>query len=525
MINNIIFDDEMKNSVVRGINKVARAVSSTLGPAGRTVVIESQLTGGTPTITKDGVSVAKSITLKDPVENVGASLVKNIAGKTNLVAGDGTTTSTVLAQAIVEEGLTQIEKGINPINIKSGINKALEDTKVLLKKKARDVQTKEEIAHVATISANDDKEIGNLIAEAIENIGRDGVITVEDSKTTQTTINYVEGMQFDKGYISSYFCNNPEQMIVDYKHPLILIYRGSIVRAQELLPILEYVRAEGKQLLIIANDVSGEALTAIVYNDLQGVISVCAVKAPGYGDNQKDILEDIAIATGAMVIDQEAGMKLESCNADMLGSADFVKVTYNSTTIVNGSGDEILINDRATKLRKEIETCTGYDKEKLQERLAKLTGGVAVLNIGATTEVELKEKKHRVEDALNATRAAIAEGIIPGGGSTLAKISNLLKGKNLNKEESIGYDIVARALKKPFAQIIENAGLNPDLINDLNSKNAVGYDVLNRRWVNMFRVGIVDPVKVTRSALENAVSIASLVLTSSCVITNENDDE
>ena len=526
MYKDITFDEQMKEAVASGINKVASAVASTLGPAGRTVIIESTLENGTPTITKDGVSVAKSISLEDPVENIGAALIKNIAGRTNLTVGDGTTTSTVLAKALVEEGMTQLKKGVSPINIKNGINQALNDTVGYLKKVAKPVNSREEIAQVASISSNDDIEIGNLIAEAMENIGRDGVITVEDSQTTQTYIKYVEGMQLNKGYISAYFCNNRDSMLVDFKNPLILIYKGTINRAKELLPILEYSNSENKPLLIIANDVVGEALTTLVYNSLQGTVQVCAVKSPGYGDELTESLKDIAILTGATLVDQDAGMKLESATPAFLGSADSIRVDYNSTVIVNGKGDNLAINDRVEKLRKDVEILTGYEKEKVQDRLAKMSGGIAVLNIGATTDVELKEKKHRIEDALNATRAAIAEGIIPGGGITLRKISEVLKpSSKLNEEEKIGYNIVKNSLSKPFTQMLENAGINNIEMKTLSLRNSTGFDVLAKKWVNMYKAGIIDPVKVTRSALENAVSVASLVLTSSCVITNKGTDE
>ena len=526
MYKDITFDEQMKEAVASGINKVASAVASTLGPAGRTVIIESTLENGTPTITKDGVSVAKSISLEDPVENIGAALIKNIAGRTNLTVGDGTTTSTVLAKALVEEGMTQLKKGVSPINIKNGINQALNDAVGYLKKVAKPVNSREEIVQVASISSNDDIEIGNLIAEAMENIGRDGVITVEDSQTTQTYIKYVEGMQLNKGYISAYFCNNRDSMLVDFKNPLILIYKGVINRAKELLPILEYSNSENKPLLIIANDVVGEALTTLVYNSLQGTVQVCAVKSPGYGDELTESLKDIAIITGATLVDQDAGMKLESATPAFLGSADSIRVDYNSTVIVNGKGDNLAINDRVEKLRKDVEILTGYEKEKVQDRLAKMSGGIAVLNIGATTDVELKEKKHRIEDALNATRAAIAEGIIPGGGITLRKISEVIKpSSKLNEEEKIGYNIVKNSLSKPFTQMLENAGINNIEMKTLSLRNSTGFDVLAKKWVNMYKAGIIDPVKVTRSALENAVSVASLVLTSSCVITNKGTDE
>ena len=514
--------DRMGEKVAAGVKKIADAVSSTLGPAGRTVIIQSRLTNGVPTITKDGVTVAKSITLEDPVEEIGASLVKNIAGRTNLIAGDGSSTSTVLAGALVEEGLKKINSGINPINLKRGFNQAVDDTIKVLKKTARQINTKEEIAQVASISANDDHEIGDLIAEAVENVGRDGVITVADSTTTDTHITYVEGMQFDRGYLSPYFCNDRENMTVDFEQPCILIVKGTIARAQELIPILDAVNRKGRPLFIICNDLIGEALTLLAYNALQGTVRVCAIKAPGFGDNQKLMMDDLAILTGATTVDIDAGVSLGAADESFLGSAESIKTNYEKTIIVNGGGNPNVIRDRVELLRSQIESSTGYEKEKLQERLAKLSGGVAVLNIGATTEVELKEKKHRIEDALNAARAAVEEGIIPGGGTTLLKISKTLKpSKKLNDEEMVGYNIVREAMKKPFEAIIDNAGL--DLNEYMNSDKltgSTGFDVLHKKWVNMYKVGIIDPVKVTRTALENAASVASLVLTSSCVITN-----
>ena len=527
---NITFDDEMRKSLLKGIKKVADAVSSTLGPCGRTVIIESNLLNGTPTITKDGVTVAKSITLEDPVENIGASFVKNIAAKTNVQVGDGTTTSTVLTHAIVEEGLKRISAGVNPIYLRNGIDKAVANTVEEINKLSKPITTKEEIAQVASISSNDDKEIGELIAEAIENVGRDGVITIEDSKTPETSISYVEGMQFDRGYISAYFCNDRENMKVDFENPLILLYKGVISRADEIVPVLEIAVQEKKPLFIISQEISGDALTVAAVNALQNNVKICAIKSPGFGEMQKEMMEDIAILTGATLIDPETGMEVKAINKAFLGSADSIKTDVNHTVIINGHGDETLINDRINKLRKDISASSGYVKEKLQERLAKLSGGVAIMNIGATTEVALKEKKHRVEDALNATRAAIAEGILPGGGTTLAKISDLIKDKtkDLTEEEKIGYNIVVNALNKPIIQIAENAGLSGEVIcNTCKQKKDinVGFDALKKKWVNMIDEGIVDPAKVTKSALQNAASIASLVLTSSCTITNNPNDE
>ena len=528
---NITFDDEMRKSLLKGIKKVSDAVASTLGPCGRTVIIESNLMNGTPTITKDGVTVAKSISLEDPVENIGASLVKNIAAKTNVQVGDGTTTSSTLAAAIVEEGLKRISAGVNPIYLRNGINKAVQSTLEELDIRAKKITTREEISQVASISSNDDKEIGNLIAEAIENVGRDGVITIEDSKTPETFITYVEGMQFDRGYISAYFCNDRENMQVNFNDPYVLLYKGVLSRTEDILPALEIVARSSKvrPIFIIAQDISGDALAVTAMNALQNRLEICAIKAPGFGDSQKDRMEDIAILTGATLLDPDSGMEIRAINESFLGSAECIKTDANHTVIINGKGDSVLIEDRINKLRKEIASSTGYSKEKLQERLAKLSGGVAIMNIGATTEVELKEKKHRVEDALNATRAAIAEGILPGGGSTLAKISEVIKNKmnGLTEEEKIGYSIVVNALNKPIIQIAENAGLSGEVICSTckTKKDNVGFDALNKEWVDMVEAGIVDPVKVTKSALENAASIASLVLTSSCTITNNPDDE
>lgn len=527
---NITFDDEMRKNLLKGIKKVADAVSSTLGPCGRTVIIESNLLNGTPTITKDGVTVAKSITLEDPVENIGASLVKNIAAKTNAMVGDGTTSSTTLAYAIAEEGFKRISSGINPIYLRNGIDKAVKNTVEEINKIAKPITTKEEIAQVASISSNDDKEIGELIAEAIENVGRDGVITIEDSKTPDTTISYVEGMQFDRGYISAYFCNDRENMKVDFENPFILLYKGVISRADEIVPVMEIAVQKKRPLFIIAQEISGDALTVAAVNALQNNVKICAIKSPGFGDMQKEMMEDIAILTGATLMDPETGMEVKAINEAFLGSADSIKTDVNHTVIINGHGDETLIDDRVNKLRKDISNSSGYVKEKLQERLAKLSGGVAIMNIGATTEVALKEKKHRVEDALNATRAAIAEGILPGGGTALTKISDLIKNKmnDLTEEEKIGYNIVVNALNKPIIQIAENAGLSGEVVcNTCKQKKGIniGFDALKKRWVDMIEAGIVDPAKVTKSALENAASIASLVLTSSCTITNNPDDE
>lgn len=529
MSNTITFGTDLKEKLLAGIKKVSDCATSTLGPAGKVVIIESPLTGGTPTITKDGVTCIKSITLKDPVEELACSLLKNLAIRTNMVAGDGTTTTCLLASAITEEGLALIKEGANPIFIRNGINKAVDDVIEILHKQSRSITTKEEIKQVAMISANDDEEIGDLIATAVDNIGQDGVITLAESSTREDYIEYVEGMQFDRGYISPYFCTDKETMIVEYENPYILVYKGVIMRAKELLPILDACNGQGKPVLIVANDVQGEALTFLAYNNMQGLVKACAVKTPSYGDRQQDILEDIAVLTGATMINQEAGMSLEAATLSFLGKAASVRVDYGNTTIVDGEGDPAAIKLRVDKIKKEMASTTGYELEKLQERLAKLSAGIAVLHIGATTEVELKEKKHRVEDALNATRAAIAEGIIPGGGSTLYKISESIKheGEFKNEDEEVGYEILVNALRKPFIKILANAGLadedNFDFDTSELSKENYGFDVLNQKWVDMYEAGIIDPVKVTRTALENSASIISLALTSSCAIT-DNDD-
>lgn len=459
---------------------------------------------------------------KTPVMCIKVSNPDELYITDDFIVTHNTTTSTVLAGALVEEGLKQINKGINPINLKRGFNQAVDDTIDRLKKEARVIETKSEISQVASISANDDHAIGDLIAEAVENVGRDGVITVADSPTTETFISYVEGMQFDRGYISAYFCNDRENMTVDFENPLVLVVKGTIARAKELIPLLDTVNKKGRQLFIICNDLVGEALTLLAYNAMQGTIRVCAVKSPGFGDNQKLMMDDIAILTGSTAVDIDSGMTLGNIDETFLGSAESIKATYGNTIIVNGGGHPEVIQDRINYLRNQIEKTSGYEKEKLQERLARLSGGVAVLNIGATTEVELKEKKHRVEDSLNAARAAVDEGIIAGGGTALLKISkNLKPSKKLNEEEMIGFNIVKEALKKPFSAIIDNAGLDvKDYIESDKLKGNIGFDVLNKKWVNMYKVGIIDPVKVTRTALENAASVASLVLTSSCVITN-----
>ena len=523
MAKEILFDSPMRDRLMSGIEAVASAVASTLGPSGRTVLIEQEY--GNTLITKDGVTVAKSIDLADKVENVGASLIKSIASKTNDQAGDGTTTSTVLAAEMAREGVKSVRTGINPIHIKKGIDKAVEDTIALLTEDAKPITTKEEIAQVASISANDDTELGNIIADAIEKVGNNGVITVEESQTTDTYVTYVEGMQFDRGYISPIFCNDRENFKVEYSNPLILLYDGVISSDNDIFPILEMVNRKQTPLLIVADDVTDAALTTLVMNSARGVIQACAVKSPGFGDRRKDLMQDLAILTGAHFISPSTGDSLARATFEDLGRCKTVKVSSKSTIIIDGDGDESEIDERVNQLQHMIATTpNSYDKEKLQERLAKLAGGIAVLSVGATTEIELKEKKHRVEDAVNATRASIEEGVVPGGGTELCQISATLnkKAKKIACEaEKIGYEIVVKALEKPIKQIAENAGMDGVVIADKckHSRKGTGFDALHSKWCDMLSSGIMDPVRVTKSALTNAASVVALVLTSSAVVT------
>ena len=523
MAKEILFDSPMRDRLMSGIEAVASAVASTLGPSGRTVLIEQEY--GNTLITKDGVTVAKSIDLADKVENVGASLIKSIASKTNDQAGDGTTTSTVLAAEMAREGVKSVRTGINPIHIKKGIDKAVEDTIALLTEDAKPITTKEEIAQVASISANDDTELGNIIADAIEKVGNNGVITVEESQTTDTYVTYVEGMQFDRGYISPIFCNDRENFKVEYSNPLILLYDGVISSDNDIFPILEMVNRKQTPLLIVADDVTDAALTTLVMNSARGVIQACAVKAPGFGDRRKDLMQDLAILTGAHFISPSTGDSLARATFEDLGRCKTVKVSSKSTIIIDGDGNESEIDERVNQLQHMIATTpNSYDKEKLQERLAKLAGGIAVLSVGATTEIELKEKKHRVEDAVNATRASIEEGVVPGGGTELCQISATLNKKARKiacEAEKIGYEIVVKALEKPIKQIAENAGMDGVVIADKckHSRKGTGFDALHSKWCDMLSSGIMDPVRVTKSALTNAASVVALVLTSSAVVT------
>ena len=514
----LAFNVEARRSLERGVNMVANAVKVTLGPKGRNVVLDKKF--GSPVITKDGVTVAKEIELEDPYENMGAQLCKEVAAKTNDVAGDGTTTATVLAQAIVHEGLKNVAAGANPIFIKRGIDKAVEVAVEEIKKLSIPVEGKKEIAHVAAIAGND-REIGDLVAEAMEKVGKDGVITVEESKGTATTVEVVEGMEFDKGYISPYFVTNAEAMEVELEEPYILIHEKKISAINDLLPVLERVARTGKPLLIIAEEVEGEALATLVVNKIRGTLSCAAVKAPGFGDRRKAMLEDIAIVTAGTFISEDLGVKLENVDLHMLGRAKKVKVNKEKTTIVEGYGTREAIQGRISQIKKQIEeTDSDYDREKLQERLAKLAGGVAVIKVGAATETELKEKKHRVEDALSATRAAVEEGIVPGGGTTLVNIIPTLDKIEAEGDEKVGVRIVRRALEEPLRQIAENAGLEGSVVVERvkKEKYGIGFDAITEGFVDLVAAGIVDPAKVVRSALQNAASIASMLLTTEALV-------
>jgi len=512
MAKDIQFDEHARRGLEAGVNKLADAVKVTLGPKGRYVVLEKKY--GSPTITNDGVTIAKEIELEDPIENMGAQLVKEVATKTNDVAGDGTTTATLLAQVIVKDGLRNVAAGANPLAIKRGIEKAVEAVVSEIKANAKEIETKDEIAHVGAISAADDV-IGNKIAEAMEVVGKDGVITVEESQTFGIDIETVEGMQFDKGYISPYMITDPDRMEAVLKDPYILIINSKIGNLQDLLPVVEKVVQAGGQLLIIAEDLEGEALATLILNKLRGTFTSVAVKAPGFGDRRKRMLEDIAVVTGGQMVAEELGMKLEGVTLDQLGRAEKVKVTKDDTTIIGGRGDEDAIKARINQIRTEIEnTDSDFDREKLQERLAKLSGGVAVIKVGAATEVELKEKKHRIEDALQATRAAVEEGIVSGGGVALVNAAGVLDALALEGDEAIGGNIIRRALTAPLKTIADNAGFEGSVVVEkvLGLAKGEGLNASTGEYGDLIKMGVIDPVKVTRSALQNAASIASLIL-------------
>ncbi len=527
MAKDIKFDIEARDGIKRGVDALANAVKVTLGPKGRNVIISKSF--GAPTVTKDGVSVAKEVELEDALENMGAQMVKEVASKTNDLAGDGTTTATVLAQAIVKEGLKNVAAGANPMDLKRGIDKAVTAITEDLAKQTKEVgDSSDKIKQVAAISANNDGTIGDLIAQAFEKVGKEGVITVEEAKGTDTTVDIVEGMQFDRGYLSPYFVTNSEKMTADLESPYILLYDKKISAMKDLLPVLEPVAQTGKPLLIIAEDVDGEALATLVVNKLRGALKIAAVKAPGFGDRRKAMLEDIAILTGGTVISEERGFTLENTTIEHLGTAEKVAIDKDNTTVVNGAGGEDLIKNRVNQIKAQIETTTSdYDKEKLQERLAKLAGGVAVLYVGAASEVEMKEKKDRVDDALHATRAAVEEGIVAGGGVALVRAKSVLdKVKTENADEATGVQIVNRAIEAPLRTIVENAGGEGSVVISkvLEGKDNFGYDAKSEAYVDMLKAGIIDPKKVTRIALENAASVSGMILTTECALIDIKED-
>ncbi|MFZ2357039.1 MAG: chaperonin GroEL [Candidatus Omnitrophota bacterium] len=522
----LLYSDEARRKILSGVEQLAAAVKITLGPKGRNVVIDKKF--GSPTITKDGVTVAKEIELEDPFENMGAQMVKEVAEKTSDIAGDGTTTATVLAEAIYREGLKNVTAGANPMALKRGIEKAVEKVVEELGKLSTPIKDKKEIAQVASIAANADTTIGELIAEAMDKVGKDGVITVEEAKSTATTLDLVEGMQFDQGYLSPYFVTDAERMEVLLEDPFILIYEKKISSIKDILPLLEKIARAGKPLLIIAEEVDGEALATLVVNKIRGTFVACAVKAPGYGDRRKAMLEDISVLTGGKAITEELGIKLENIEIEDLGRAKKVKIDKENTTLVEGAGKSTAINARIAQLKKQIEgTDSDYDKEKLQERLAKLSGGVAVINVGAATETEMKEKKARVEDALHATRAASQEGIVPGGGVAFIRTIPALDKIKAEGDEKIGIQIVRRAIEEPLRIIAQNAGLEGSVVVQRikTEKTNVGYDVSQDAYVDMIEAGVIDPTKVTRSALQNAASIAALLLTTETLIADKPEKE
>lgn len=517
----IIFGDEARQSILKGVDKLANTVKVTLGPKGRNVVIEKKF--GSPLVTKDGVTVAKEIELKDPLENLGVQMVKEVASKTSDVAGDGTTTATVLAQAIYREGMKNVVAGANPMELKRGIDKAVESVVKKLKEISKPIQNKKEIAQVGTISANNDTEIGNIIADAMDKVGKDGVITIEENKSTETVLDIVEGMQFDRGYLSPYFVTNAETMAASLENVYILIYEKKISNMKDLLPVLEQLAKQNSQFLIIAEDIEGEALATLVVNKLRGTLNCCAVKAPGFGDRRKEMLKDIAVLTGGQVISEDIGLKLENVKLSDLGKAKKIVVDKENTTVVEGAGQSDDIMARVNQIKKQIEdTSSDYDREKLQERLAKIVGGVAVIKVGATTETEMKEKKARVEDALNATKAAVEEGIVPGGGVALVRAIEALNGLTLQGDEQIAVELLKKALEYPLRQIVENAGFESSIVVDkikANKETGYGFNAATEEYGNLIEAGVIDPTKVTRSALQNAASVASLMITTEATIT------
>ena len=521
MAKQLLYDEDSRRTLLRGVDQLANAVKVTLGPKGRNVVLDKKF--GAPTITNDGVTIAKEIEIEDPFENMGAQLVKEVATKTNDVAGDGTTSATLLAQRIIASGLRNVTAGANPMSIKRGIEKAVRVVVDGIAKISRKIETAEEISSVAAISANNDPEIGKLIADAMDKVGKDGVITVEEAKSMDTDLEVVEGMQFDRGYLSPYFVTNAETMTAVLENAMVLIHDKKISAMKDLLPVLEKVAQMGKPLLIIAEDIEGEALATLVVNKIRGTLNIVAVKAPGFGDRRKAMLEDISILTGGKVISEEMGMKLENTVVKDLGGAKRVTIDKENTTIVEGSGKTSEIQGRIGQIKIQIDdTTSDYDREKLQERLAKLAGGVAVINVGAATEIELKEKKHRVEDALSATRAAVEEGIVPGGGITLLRTIPELEKLKLKGDEEIGKSIILRALEEPIRQIANNAGVDGSVITEKakKEKDSMGFDASENKWVDMFKAGIIDPAKVVRSELQNAASVSALLLTTETIVTD-----
>lgn len=526
MAKQLSFSEEARRAILRGVEQLSRAVKVTLGPKGRNVVLDKKY--GSPTVTKDGVTVAKEIELKDPYENMGAQMVKEVAEKTSDNAGDGTTTATILAEAIFREGLKNVTAGANPMALRRGIDKAVDAVVSELKKLSKPVRDKKEISQVATIAANNDLVIGNQIAEAMDKVGKDGVITVEEAKSIETTMDVVEGMQFDQGYLSPYFVTDAERMETVLERPYILIYEKKISSMRDMIPLLEQIAKTSRPLLIISEETEGEALATLVVNKIRGTLSACAVKAPGYGDRRKAMLDDIAVLTGGKAITEDLGIKLEKVNLDDLGQAKRVTVDKENTTIVEGAGKQATINGRISQIKKQIEESdSDYDKEKLQERLAKLSGGVAVINVGAATETEMKEKKARVEDALHATRAAVEEGIVPGGGVALLRCKKALEGLKFEGDENIGVSIIRRALEEPIRQISQNAGQEGSVIvqKALTEQINVGYNAETDKFEDMIKAGIIDPAKVTRTALQNAASIAGLMITTEALVSDIPEDD